>query len=206
MGVPLLRALDPYLGYRKGAFALYALGEAIGVERVHEALRRLVEKHRSGQPPLATTRDLYRELEAVTPEPHRGLLHDLFAANTSWELWADRATASQTAEGAWQVTLEVRARKVVVDEAGVETELPMDEPLQVGVFARAGKGAAELSVPLYLQKHRIRSGRQTISVTVPQKPHLAGIDPYHLLDWVEREDDDNIERVKTDRARTKRPS
>ena len=45
-----------------------------------------------------------------------------------------------------------------------------------------------------MQKHRIRSGEQTITVTVPRKPVRAGIDPYHLLiDW---ELDDNIEKVK----------
>jgi ABC-2 type transport system permease protein len=35
-------------------------------------------------------------------------------------------------------------------------------------------------------------GRQTITVTVPRKPALAGIDPYHLLDW---ETDDNVDGV-----------
>lgn len=45
-----------------------------------------------------------------------------------------------------------------------------------------------------VQKHRIRSGKQTITVTVPQKPARAGIDPRYLLnDW---ETDDNIEAVK----------
>jgi ABC-2 type transport system permease protein len=28
--------------------------------------------------------------------------------------------------------------------------------------------------------HRIRSGKQTITVTVPRKPARAGIDPNHL--------------------------
>jgi ABC-2 type transport system permease protein len=32
-------------------------------------------------------------------------------------------------------------------------------------------------------------------VIVPGEPYLAGIDPLHLLDWEEREDDDNIEGV-----------
>ena len=34
-----------------------------------------------------------------------------------------------------------------------------------------------------MQLHRTRSGEQTITVTVPREPVLAGIDPYHLLDW-----------------------
>ena len=33
-------------------------------------------------------------------------------------------------------------------------------------------------------------------MTVPRQPVLAGIDPYHLLDWEEGEDDDNIDAVE----------
>ena len=138
-------------------------------------------------PPLPTSRDLYRELQAVTPESFQYLLHDLFEKNTFWELEAERAAAHQTAAGAWQVTLDVQARKVVVDEAGVATEVPMDDWIEIGVF---GDGAP------YVQKHRVRSGKQTITVTVPRKPVFAGIDPYHVLDWAEEGNDDNIEPVK----------
>jgi hypothetical protein len=167
----------------------------MGEERVNTALRRLVEKHGSGAPPLATTLDLYRELQAVTPASLQYLLHDLFAVNTFWELETERVTTEQTESGAWQVTLDVRARKVVADEAGVETEVPMDEWVQIGVFGPAEEGE-EVGKPLYVQKHRIRSGAQRITVTVPREPVLAGIDPYHLLDWEEQEDDDNIDGVE----------
>jgi hypothetical protein len=191
--VPLLRAAGSYAAYRKGFFAMYALSEYIGAERVNEALRRLLAKHRSGAPPLLTSLDLYRELQAVTPDSLQYLLHDLFEANTFWELETEEATAEETEAGAWQVTLHVRARKLVVDEAGVETEVPMDDWVEIGVFAPAGEGE-ESGGPLYVQKHRIRSGKQTITVTAPRKPARAGIDPYHLLiDW---ELDDNVGRVK----------
>ncbi|MDQ3244246.1 MAG: hypothetical protein M3Q09_10995 [Gemmatimonadota bacterium] len=195
-GEPLLRGLDPYMSYRKGPFAMHALTEYMGTERVNTALRRLIEKHGSGEPPLATTLDLYRELHTVTPDSLKYLLHDLFEVNTYWELETEKAKAVQTKEGSWLVTLDVRARKIVIDSAGVETALPMNESLDIGIFGEADKGGAELDNPLYLQKHRIHTGEQTIAVTVPRKPLLAGIDPYHVLDWVEREDDDNIEQVK----------
>jgi hypothetical protein len=196
---PLLRATDAFAFSRKGPFALYAMREYIGKERVDDALRRLFEKYRSGVPPfdspdpplaqgrpLPTSMDLYRELQAVTPDQFQSLLHDLFEKNTFWELETDRATAHQTEGGAWQVTLEVRARKVVVDEVGVETEVPMDDWIEVGVFHEGEP---------YLQKHRIRSGKQTIAVTVPQKPARAGIDPRHLLSDL-GETDANIKAVK----------
>jgi hypothetical protein len=195
-GEPLLRGLDPYMSYRRGPFALHALTEYMGVDRVNTALRRLIEKHSSGEPPLATTLDLYRELQAVTPDSLKYLLHDLFEVNTFWELETARVTAEKNADSTWQVTLHLKARKVVVDSAGVETVVPMDEWVPIGVFAR-GERRDKLSAPLYLKMHRIRSGEQTITVTVPRRPVLAGIDPHHLLDWEEREDDDNIEGVET---------
>jgi ABC-2 type transport system permease protein len=193
--VPLLRAMDPYAAYRKGPFALFALSEYVGRERENVAWRRLIEKHRAGGASPATTLDLYRELRAVTPDSLQYLVHDLFAANTFWELATERATARRTGTGAWEVTLDVKARKVVVDEAGVETERPMDEWVQVGVFAPTGRGV-ELGETLYLRKHRIRSGEQTITVTVPREPSDAGIDPYVVLIDLERFD--NVEEVEVE--------
>jgi ABC-2 type transport system permease protein len=195
-GEPLLRGLDPYLSRRRAPFALYALSEYVGEERVHGALRRLLETHRPAEAPLATTRDLYRELRAATPDSLRYLLRDLFEVNTLWQLETEAARADSAAAGAWRVTLDVRARKMVYDSAGVETDVPMDEWVEVGVFGPAGQGAGELGAPLYLRMHRVRSGTQTITVTVPRKPVLAGIDPRHLLDWEERDDDDNVAGVR----------
>jgi hypothetical protein len=183
---PLLRATDSFAFSRRGPFALYAMREYIGKERIDEALRRLFEKHRLGTPPLPTSMDLYRELQAVTPDQFQYLLQDLFERNTFWELKTERATAQQTADGNWQVTLHVQARKVTVDEAGIEKEVPMDDWLEVGVFDEE-----ELS----LQKFRIHSGTQTITVTVPQKPARAGIDPRHLLSDLE-EVDKNVTTIR----------
>lgn len=54
-----------------------------------------------------------------------------------------------------------------------------------------------------MQKHRISSGRQTITVTVPETPARGGIDPYNLLDW---EEEDNVEPVTIESAGAKEPS
>ncbi len=67
------------------------------------------------------------------------------------------------------MTLDLRARKFVVDLEGRETKVPMDDSIEIGVFAATGK-------TLYLQKHRIGAGKQRITVTVSRKPDRAGID------------------------------
>lgn len=190
-GVPLLRANTAFLGYRKGAHAVYGLSRYIGEEQINTALRRLFERYRSGPLPAPTTRDLYRELQLVTPASLQYLLRDLFETNTYWELDARQATARPTEAGAWQVALDVRARKVVVDEAGNESESPMDDWVEIGIFE---DGALE---PLYRRRHRITAHEQKITVTVPRQPARAAIDPDNLLiDW---DVNDNFARVQVER-------
>jgi ABC-2 type transport system permease protein len=172
--VPLLRADDWFLAYRKGPFAMWALRQYVGAGRIDAVLQRIVNRYGSGEPPLPTSLDLYRELQAVTPGPLQYLLADLFETNTYWELETQRASATQMPAGQWQVTLDVVARKVIVDEAGVETDVPMDDLIEAGVFT----GTDE---PQFVQMQRIRTGRQRITLTVPIRPVRAAIDPRHLL-------------------------
>ena len=47
---------------------------------------------------------------------------------------------------------------------------------------------------VYLQKHRIRSGKQKITVMVNKEPGRAGIDPYHLL--IDLNTDNNFRKVE----------
>lgn len=105
-GLPLLSAMDPWANYRKGSYAMHALSEYVGEDRVNSALRTLV-RTKAGS--LATTLDLYRELQVVSPDSLRPLLHDLFEVNTFWTFDTRQATAAQTGGGAWRVTLEVEA-------------------------------------------------------------------------------------------------
>jgi ABC-type transport system involved in multi-copper enzyme maturation permease subunit len=177
--VPLLRANDSFLAYRKGPFAMYALREYVGQDRVDLAWRRLRERHASHEPPFATSLDLYRELREVTPDSLRTLLGDLLERNTFWELTTERATAEATTNGEWRVSIEIAARKVVVDTTGAETDMPLDDLVEIGVWAEEEDGGAR--EPLHLEMHRVRSGPQTITVTVSGRPARAGIDPRHLL-------------------------
>ena len=182
---PLLRATEQFLNYRKGPLAMYALSRYIGRDQVNLALRRLLDAHPPGSTPLATSLDLYRELEAVTPARYQPLLHDLFAANTYWELSATRARTAQTSDGRWQVTLDLRARKLLVDDAGAEIERPLDEWVEIGVYPGAARRQENRDVilgkPMYLEKHRITQATQTITVTVPREPGHVGVDPRALL-------------------------
>ncbi|MFC7667641.1 hypothetical protein ACFQT0_09775 [Hymenobacter humi] len=192
---PLLQADDFYQNYRKGPFALYALSQYIGRDRLNGALRNLLAKHRPGTTPFATSLDLYKELQTATPDSLQPLLHDLFQANTFWELATETATAKQLNGGTWQVTLTLQASKLAVDSAGTETKLPMKDWVEIGIYASADKGK-EVGKQLYRQKHLIKSGQQTIVLTVPGRPANVNIDPRHLLiDW-KLQDNDQVVKTK----------
>ncbi len=176
---PLLRSNNAFMHYRKGPFALFALRNYIGRDNVNKAMRALIDGYPPGGP-LVTTLDFYHEIKKVTPDSLHYLVHDLFAANTFWELKTEKATAVKTKAGHWEVTLNVVARKFVVDEQGVETEMPMNDLVEIGVFDTKAPGE-QLSKSLYLDKHRIKTGKQVIKISVGSKPARTGIDPHNLL-------------------------
>lgn len=188
---PLLEASQTNIIYRKGPLALHALREYIGKNRVRLALQNFFKKYSSGTVlPLPT--DLYKELQNVTPHYMQYLLHDLFSSNTFWEFKIGNATASQTPSGKWKVTMDVHARKYTVDIKGTQTNIEMNDWIQIGVNGKDGKNKTDKN--LYLQQHRIRSGMQSIEVEVTAKPDLAAIDPRSLL--IDLEQTDNIVRVR----------
>ncbi len=172
---PLLTASDWLDAYRRGPFAMFTLRTMIGEERVNLALRRMLQQYAGSEGALPTSLDLYRELRAVSPASIHPLLADLFEHNTYWNLSTRRATAEPLTDGSWRVAMDVTAEKLMVDEEGTETVLPMNELVEIGVYDASG------SRLLYLRQHPITSGSHEVTIIVPFEPGTAGIDPRRLL-------------------------
>jgi ABC-2 type transport system permease protein len=191
--VPMLQVHDqPYIYYGKGAVVMYLMRDYIGEAAVHTALRRFIDKHRAGLPPYPTALDVIAELKAVTPDSLHYLLTDLFETVTLWDVSTKRAEVERNSAGQYVVTMDVSAKKMRADSIGNETEVPMNDFVEIGVFA-AGEGD-ERGEQLYLQRHRIVSGQQTIRITVPRAPARAGVDPWRKL--IDRDRYDNVVEVK----------
>ncbi len=175
-----------YIHYRKGSLAMYALQDAIGEDAVNRALASYIRKFAFQEPPYTTTRDLLAEFRAVTPPESQELIKDLFETITLWENRAISATYREKGSGRYEVTMKVSARKIRADEQGRQTDVPMDDLVDIGVLG-------ENDVPLYLRKHRIRTGESTLTVEVEGKPLKAGIDP--VVKLIDRRPDDNVVAV-----------
>ena len=65
----------------------------------------------------------------------------------------------------WRVALTVTAKKLRADSIGKEAEVPMNDLVDIGVFAEPKDGAPVDT--LYFRQHRLKSGRQTLTLTMP---------------------------------------
>jgi hypothetical protein len=95
----------------------------------------------------------------------------------------------------------VDARKRYADAKGVETEAPLDNLIDIGVFtAEPGKNDFTEGSVLSLQKQRVHSGKQTFNVVVDKEPTFVGFDPYNK--YVDRDPEDNVLKVTEVEAAT----
>ncbi|HEX8392821.1 MAG TPA: M1 family aminopeptidase, partial [Longimicrobium sp.] len=150
-----------HITYRKGAVVMFLLQKRLGEEAVNRALRSLLARYRFQGAPYPRSMDLVDALraEADTPEK-QALITDLFERVTIYHLEAMEPTAVRRADGRWDVTVPVEARKFYVDGRGVEAETPLNERIEIGLFtAEPGRDSFAARNVIRMERHPIRSGR-----------------------------------------------
>ena len=184
-----------YIHYQKGGLAMYLLKDQIGEEAVNAALRDLLASFAFQPAPYPDSRELVRRLRAAAGPGRDQLVTDLFAKITLYDVKVTRAARARRADGRWDVTLDVEARKLYADGQGVETEAPLDETFDVGVFTvEPGEAGYARSSVIAVQRLPLRSGRQTLTLQVDREPKVAGVDPFNK--WIDRNSDDNVRKFE----------
>jgi len=188
---PLIRTENQaYIHYNKGALALYALRDYIGEEAMNRGLRAYLDNHAFEEAPYSTSRDFLGYLRAETPDSLQTLFTDLFETITLWDNKVEDVAVTEADDRLYEVTLEFSSGKVRADSVGNETELPMDDYIEVGVFGEEEPGNA-LGRPLSVFKIHVTSDTTSVDFVVDEEPRRVGVDPYNKL----------IDRVPGDNAR-----
>jgi aminopeptidase N len=192
---PLYRVENQnYIHYNKGALILYRLKTEVGAEVVNGAMKRMVELYRFKSNPYPRSTDFLRILREAAGPQHDALITDLFEKITLYELAARDPKVKKRADGKFDVSFEVEARKFHADGKGKETEAPLSENIALGVFTedptkpqfrRDGVVAYEL--------RPIRTGKQTVTFVTDKSPTHVAVDPYSI--WIDRDDKDNVAEV-----------
>jgi len=193
---PLYRVENQqYIHYRKGSVVMYAIKDALGEDAVNRALRNLISEAAYRYDPYPTTRDLLRNLRAeATTEEQQDLITDMFENITLWDLKVDDATVAKRTDGKFDVTINIEAAKYVADGKGQQEEVPLDMPIDIGIFNKSLEDVYEGDDHVILfEKRRIKSGESSFSFVVDEMPSHVGVDPYNKL--IDRNSDDNVETV-----------
>jgi hypothetical protein len=113
------------------------------------------------------------------------MITDMFETITLYDNKAVSAKVQPTADHKYKVTLVVDARKMRANGEGAETEIPIHDLIEVGVF----KGKKDSEELLHTEKVWITQPHTTLTFVVNEPPTRAAIDPYSKL--IDRNPEDN---------------
>ncbi|HYF22772.1 MAG TPA: M1 family aminopeptidase [Caulobacteraceae bacterium] len=193
--LPLMRVENQqYIHYQKGSLVMYLLRDQMGEEAVNRALKRLVEAYAFRPAPYLTSKELVAALRAEASSEHQALITDLFERITLYDVKTTGLTSKKRADGRFDVTMTVEAKKLYADGKGRETESPLAETFDFGLFtAEPGKKDFDKSDVVLFERRSIRSGKQTFQFVTDRKPTHGGADPYNKR--IDRNSDDNVAKA-----------
>jgi hypothetical protein len=178
---------QPYIHYRKGSMVMYALQDYLGEEPINRALSRYIDETAFLGPPYSNSPELLSVLREELPQGSEQLIEDMMETITLFSNRVDEGVYSELDDGRYLVRLTVEASKLRSDGQGVETEIALDDLIDIGVFGEDER-------PLLLEKRRITQPVTTFELVVDEAPVTAGIDPYNKL--IDRVSEDNVKGLK----------
>jgi len=190
---PLIRVeTQNWVSYHKAPLALFLVQERLGEDAMNRALRNFIQRYKFKGAPYPRSVDLVSALraEAKTDED-QNLITDLFERVVLYHLQVKEPTAVKRADGKWDITVPVEAKKFSVDSRGGETETSLAEHIEVGLFAaQPGLDVVDRKNVIVMERRPIRSGAQVLKFVTDRKPTHAGIDPYNY--YIDRNSVDNV--------------
>jgi hypothetical protein len=186
-----------YIHYRKGSLVTYAIRDYIGEEAFNRAMHRYVRDRRFTGPPYTTSLEYLDYLGEEVPPEYEQAVEDLFRTITLWEFEAKEGEWERTDDGRYRVRMRVDARKYRADGQGVETEIPIDDWVDVAVFGEETEDSPEEGRVLVLEKRRITEAEGIVELVVTEEPRRVGIDPFNKL--IDRNPGNNLVRVSEGR-------
>ena len=182
-----------YIHYRKGSLVMYALRDHVGEEALNAALKRYVEAVGFQEPPYTYSREFLSFVREAVPPGMESIVEDLFETITLYDNRLVDATYEPGPGGTYVVTLEVESRKFRADGEGVETEITVNDSIDIAVFGDREPGSSPDGKLLALEKRRIDAAETVFELVVSEEPRRAGIDPFTKL--IDRNPDNNVATV-----------
>lgn len=189
--MPLLRSEhQQYIHYQKGSVVMAAVRDVLGEEKLNNALAQFLAEFKYQSTPYPTSLNLLEFIVKDADEQQKSYITSLFENIAIYDLKTTDVVVSDREDGQFDLTITVNAKLNFADGKGVETEQVLSQMIDIGLFSEDPNDVEEKEQVLYLAKHAVVSGDNTIVLTVKEKPNFVGIDPFIKL--VDRDSKDNI--------------
>jgi ABC-2 type transport system permease protein len=191
---PLIKTENQsYIHYQKASVVMYYLKEMIGEDKVNHAMKNIIDKFAYKNPPYATSIDVINEFKKVTPTELQYLITDMFENIT---VFSNRMVAAKYKKvgNEYEVTLTTTSQKFRSNLLGKETEIPVNDFIDVALFAKSDNDNNQTGKVLLTQRVKITKKDNMFKFKIKELPYNAGIDPYNYL--IDRVPDDNLKTME----------
>ncbi len=186
---PLMKTeSQQYIHYQKASVVMYYLKELIGEQKVNQALKSLIDTFAYKPAPYPTSISAINAIKKVTPDSLRYLITDLFENIT---LFNNRVIETSYKKNGtnYEVTIKTQSEKFTADSLGKETNIPIADYIDIGVFAKSSS-KKNLGKALIYKRVKLTKKENVFVFKTTQLPYNVGIDPYNYL--IDRIPDDNV--------------
>lgn len=183
----ILTESQGYIHYQKGSLIFYALKDYLGEDTLNAAIRETLQTFATQKAPYPTSLNFVDVLKRKVPAAQMPLVEDMLEKIVLFENRPTEVLARKVDDKQYQVQIEIESKKMYSDKDGKETPAEFEQEIDIGVLDKDDKY-------LYLKKHKIKSGKNTVQVTISGEPAKAGVDPLNVL--IDRNSGDNIMNVK----------
>ncbi len=184
-----------YIHYNKGSVVMMAIHDLLGEQRLNAVLRAFLQDYQYAQDRYPTTLDFIAYLKQGASEQEQAFIEDQFNAITLYELKLNDIDVqeAESVDGEHTVTLTISAAKKHADGEGNEEDVPLAQMIDVALFSADPNEIHDTNTVIYMQKHEIKTGENTITLKVTELPKFAGVDPFIKL--IDKKSGDNIKAL-----------
>ncbi len=179
-----------YLAYGKSLTVLLALRDLIGEKQVNSILRNLTDTYRDEEEFKVTALDFIEELYAASPAKYHGLVDDWLKKVITYDLGIKESSYTALADGTFEVTVKVKAKRFETVASGETQEIGINEPVRIGIFTEHPSLVKEEDAILHYEMQQINKEASELKLIVKERPTFIAIDPYGT-----RSDENRVDNI-----------
>ncbi|WP_296386879.1 M1 family aminopeptidase [Winogradskyella sp.] len=167
-----------YISYGKAFTVMMAMRDLIGEKQVNHVLKNLTDKHRNSISLDAHSIELLDAFYEETPTEYHRLIDDWFKKVITYDLAIEESTYKALANGTYEVTVKVKAKRFETSNSGEINQISIDEPIKIGVFTEHPAYVKGDSSVLFYESNQFNKDETEIKIIVNKTPNYIAIDPY----------------------------